>query len=324
MSDVPEPTTHLGWQHVGLGFAFILFDVAVSAFFGLGIERGLLTAAVRCVLQLAVMATVLQRVFATEAPWEVAGIAFLLNLLGTFEIVANKAKRRHRYMNSSTLKTHGPLTPLIAAPRENRDKVEMYLAFGASRMEACRPIAREALRMALTPVVNQMSVIGMISIPGMMTGALLGGSSVEQAARLQMIIMFMISSATALASFFSAIAAIMVTVDHEHRIRPDRIDNKPFALWRAQKWLGNLLLSSFECLWGKVKGRMSGANYNALPQEERELLITSRNITDGFDGPRATPIRVWWQRIDSRQAPNNTSLRDPFFGNSATRGLFGG
>ena len=39
---------------------------------------------------------------------------------------------------------------------ENRDKVEMYLAFGASRFEACKPIAKEALRFALTPNINQM------------------------------------------------------------------------------------------------------------------------------------------------------------------------
>ena len=39
---------------------------------------------------------------------------------------------------------------------ENKDKVEMYLAFGASRFEACKPIARDALRLALTPNINQM------------------------------------------------------------------------------------------------------------------------------------------------------------------------
>lgn len=50
--------------------------------------------------------------------------------------------------------------------RDNKDKVETYLAFGASRFEACRPIATEALKVALTPNVSQMSVIGLISIPG--------------------------------------------------------------------------------------------------------------------------------------------------------------
>jgi len=47
--------------------------------------------------------------------------------------------------------------------RENKDKVETYLSFGASRFEACKPIATEALRLALLPTINQMSVIGVSS-----------------------------------------------------------------------------------------------------------------------------------------------------------------
>jgi hypothetical protein len=39
---------------------------------------------------------------------------------------------------------------------ENRDKTETLLAFGASRFEACRPLAVEALRLALMPIINQM------------------------------------------------------------------------------------------------------------------------------------------------------------------------
>ena len=48
----------------------------------------------------------------------------------------------------------------IFSVRENRDKIEMYLAFGASRFEACKPIAIEGLRLALLPTINQMSVVG--------------------------------------------------------------------------------------------------------------------------------------------------------------------
>jgi ABC-type iron transport system FetAB permease component len=77
------------------------------------------------------------------------------------------------------------LTSVLKEFTENRDKVETYLAMGASRYEACRPIARDALKLALLPTINQMSVIGLISIPGLMTGAILGGDSVEQAAKLQ-------------------------------------------------------------------------------------------------------------------------------------------
>jgi hypothetical protein len=67
------------------------------------------------------------------------------------------------------------------------------------------------------------SVLGIISIPGMMTGAMLGGSSVQQAAKLQMIIMFMLCASTALASICCSAYATSVLVDEEHRVRPDRI-----------------------------------------------------------------------------------------------------
>ena len=90
---------------------------------------------------------------------------------------------------------------------------------------------------ALTTLTISHSVLGIIAIPGMMTGAILGGSSVEQAARLQMVIMFMISSCTALSSIVTTILALGVIVDNEHRVRADRIDVRPHAVWRARNAL---------------------------------------------------------------------------------------
>lgn len=122
-------------------------------------------------------------------------------------------------------------------------------------MEACRPIAKQALRLALTPTISQMryahtamrlsyasangapSVIGMISIPGTMTGSILGGASITQAARLQMILMFLISSAVVLSSVIATGFALMIVVDQDHRIRMDRIDSSKFIVWRYREWL---------------------------------------------------------------------------------------
>ena len=59
----------------------------------------------------------------------------------------------------------------------------------------------------------------------------------EQAARLQMVIMFMISSCTALSSIVTTILAPGVVVGTEHRVRSDRIDTLPHAVWRARNWL---------------------------------------------------------------------------------------
>lgn len=91
-----------------------------------------------------------------------------------------------------------------------------------------------------------MSVIGIIAIPGMMTGAILGGASVQQAARLQMIIMFMITASTTLASVLTAGAVITVTLDSQHRIRGDRIFKK------GKSWF-MLIPEWMASQWGKVK-----------------------------------------------------------------------
>lgn len=65
----------LGWNNVALAFSFILLDATISAVFGLAIGGSLLTAAIRCIVQLAVVASLLQKVFETDNPWAVAGIA---------------------------------------------------------------------------------------------------------------------------------------------------------------------------------------------------------------------------------------------------------
>ena len=105
VSDIPETSSELTWINVAIALAFILFDIGVSTVFRLGIGLSLLIAALRCVGQLALVATILQRVFETENPWLVALICctfqsfvpdsefwvlillflVVLNFLGTFE-----------------------------------------------------------------------------------------------------------------------------------------------------------------------------------------------------------------------------------------------
>jgi hypothetical protein len=89
--------------------------------------------------------------------------------------------------------------------------------------------------------MNAPSVIGLISIPGAMTGSILGGASVTQAARLQMVLMFLISAVVVLSSIVATGFALMIVVDHDHRIRADRIDSSKFILWRYRERLFNEL-----------------------------------------------------------------------------------
>lgn len=90
-------------------------------------------------------------------------------------------------------------------------------------------------------LMNAPSVIGMISIPGAMTGSILGGASVTQAARLQMVLMFLISSVVVLSSVVATGFALMIIVDQDNRIRMDRIDSSQFILWRYRGRLFGIL-----------------------------------------------------------------------------------
>ena len=74
----PGTKTQLTWSSIALAFSFIALDAAISFVFGLKIGTSLVTSAVRCVVQLALMALVLRSVFETNNPWAVAGIACIL------------------------------------------------------------------------------------------------------------------------------------------------------------------------------------------------------------------------------------------------------
>jgi len=302
----------LSWLNVGIALGFILFDVGVSTVFRLGVGVSLLIAALRCIGQLALVASILQQVFDNKNPWLVALIAFILNLLGTFETVINKSPRRFHHMFPAVLiamlgstipismlgarfaMSVNPFwTPIQYIPlvgmlcgstisgivvavsfilkelQENKDKTEIYLAFGASRTEACRPIVIQALKTALTPPINQMSVLGIIAIPGMMTGAILGGSSVQQAAKLQMIIMFMITASTTLASVFTTFAAIAVTVDEQHRIRGDRIQQNGNSWFNVKEWDFKKSVNSIK----QIFHRRSNEEYGDGTSAERQRLL---------------------------------------------------
>lgn len=66
---------YLSWTNVGLAFTFIVFDAVASKVFHLGLGNSIVTAAVRCIVQLVLIAFILQKVFESNDPWAAAAIA---------------------------------------------------------------------------------------------------------------------------------------------------------------------------------------------------------------------------------------------------------
>ena len=98
-----------------------------------------------------------------------------------------------------------------------RDVVEMSLALGASRWEAAQGPARQAVRAGMIPTLNQMTVVGLVSLPGMMTGQVLAGQSPMQAVRYQIVIMFLIAAASGLGTVLAVLLTYRRLFSADHR-----------------------------------------------------------------------------------------------------------
>lgn len=79
----------------------------------------------------------------------------------------------------------------------HRDQVEAMLTLGATRWEAARGSVRQAVHTGMIPIINAMMVVGIVSLPGMMTGQILQGADPLEAVKYQIVVMFMVAAGTA-------------------------------------------------------------------------------------------------------------------------------
>ena len=119
-----------------------------------------------------------------------------------------------------------------------RDHIELLLSFGANRTEATREVMYRAIQLSMTPLINAMNVVGLVSIPGMMTGQILGGSDPWKAAKYQICIFQLIGAAASTSAILLVFVVCFVLFDDEDRLggRPvKRPENFLVAWWRRRK-----------------------------------------------------------------------------------------
>ena len=92
------------------------------------------------------------------------------------------------------------LERLAAEMEARKAEIEAYLALGATYQQATSQVVRQALRAALIPTVNALMVVGIVTLPGMMTGQILAGSSPLTAVRYQIVVVFMQTAAVSIAT----------------------------------------------------------------------------------------------------------------------------
>jgi UDP-glucose/iron transport system permease protein len=250
-----------------LAASLLIINGTISWAFSLRLEKSLAIAAMRMLLQLALVGLVLKFIFAQTSPawtamfalvmvvaagievvsrqhrriggWEALGfstatllfIGMTITALGVGVIIGPEPWYAPRYVlpilgmvlgNTMTAMSLVLDTFTETASRE-RGAIEARLALGANRFEALSGVLHRALRTGMMPILNSMATTGIVALPGMMTGQILAGIDPVQAAKYQVVIMFLIASATALGSFFGGLGALLLLTDARHRLRLDRL-----------------------------------------------------------------------------------------------------
>jgi putative ABC transport system permease protein len=96
------------------------------------------------------------------------------------------------------------ITAFYENVRKDTKKYLYVLSLGASHHEALLPYLQKSVQLALKPTLASMATMGIVALPGMMTGVILGGASPETAIKYQIMIM--------IAIVVSTIASVVLTI----------------------------------------------------------------------------------------------------------------
>ncbi len=227
----------VGWWGLAASLVLIAVTIALSLWRGLGLERDISVATVRALVQLLAVGYVLAVVIDPDQPlvlavaWVVAMVLFaswtvgrrapeipgavllalpaltastavtLLTIfgLGVFPLEARTLVPLGGMMIGNAMKdTIVAGRRIIGELSDKRPEVEARLALGQTWRDASRPHVRAALRTALISQVETTKAVGLVFLPGTMTGLILAGVDPVDAVLVQAAIMFLILGAVAI------------------------------------------------------------------------------------------------------------------------------
>ena len=81
--------------------------------------------------------------------------------------------------------------------------MEIKLALGSTPKQASKAIVRDVIKTGLQPTVDSAKTLGIVALPGMMTGLILAGMPPLEAVKYQMIVTFMTLSTISIACFIT-------------------------------------------------------------------------------------------------------------------------
>ncbi len=244
----------VGYPEVALAVALVAVGVVISRMRGLGLEGDMVVATVRSFGQLLAVGYVLAFVF--DGRGELSGI-LLAVMIATASFTAGARARRvpgaRRVaavsLAAASVGTLGLLAVLGILPLEARAvvplgsmvlsnamtcaalvmtrlhddlvaarrEVEARLSLGHTAHQASLGWHRAALRSGMLPIVDTTKVVGLVALPGAMTGMILAGADPLEAIRLQLVVMYTLLGGNAFAAVVAGELTVrrLFTSDHQ-------------------------------------------------------------------------------------------------------------
>ena len=234
------------WVGLVLSLSLIVIAIGVSLRERLGLERDMVVSVVRSAAQLLLVALALQVVVDPDTPlfWSwlwVAGIVVFaaVTVAPARAAAARRAADRADVANAVTAavalgltfglgifpvdgRTVVPVagmvvgnsmkscvvvvTALAGLVADRRAEIEARLALGLPGIDAARPLVRRALRLAISPQIENTKALGIVFLPGAMTGLILAGVDPLDAVLVQLALMWIILGAVVVTTATTALA----------------------------------------------------------------------------------------------------------------------
>ena len=210
----------------------------------------------------------------------------------------------------------------VAELETNAGQIEAMLALGFSASEARRTVIKSAARTALVPQIERTKVVGLVALPGAMTGLLLAGVPPVEAVSVQLAVMYLILGAVAVSVIVVVLAALGEGVHTGRAVPAVRVDQ---ARWPGPSpegrgvstyvLIGGVWLGTWA--WERVTPLLEAGGHDVMPH-------TLPGLADRQVELPGVALTLSRQAEDVMRAISRQGLRDVILVAHSHSGLLGG
>lgn len=221
-----------------LSSMLLIIPIGISYREHLGLGKDIIISMLRAVIQLVIVGYILEFIFGTENPIFIIAIIIIMIMNAAINTIKRGEGIKNVFKISFISLIIGNLitllvlvlsgaiefTPNEVIPvagmvvsnsmvaiglsykninnsfRNRRDEVEVKLSLGSDINVAAKDIIRESIKLSIIPSIDSAKALGIVALPGMMTGLILAGSSPIMAIKFQIMVTVMILTASSISS----------------------------------------------------------------------------------------------------------------------------